>query len=392
MTLTDLIMDLTETPRVEPEVLSTKMKLLRQLNYIFFGFGYLISKNRENQHPIRFLSDFELSPEEFTLVQTIKTNIEHILQMFNVVYKKYYKEKNADLEQDMHNLNQLFDHICNTLEGDDNTLPTELIIAHHKKISETYDIFQQRASRKYPTTWHNSICSYEDIEWFCTKEFLNVHAGPFSEIFDTPPSRRFHKKFVTVLTYYHTVLYPSSVLGSNLNQEEIDFLTFILVDLNDRYPKLTDIIRKDLWEKIDATLRNRLVELIDRLIPTTQVIKPRIKYDGEVVQEKITEYDYTVVKKYLNCHTSADAADRIFQIKHHILNPHACRIENMLAELSDLFNPCNPIEDRIAVTDLIDVCKKLNSVIKIKRKIEQKFEGDYSLTSQIDCIFDKNIL
>lgn len=327
--------------------------LHRQLNYIFGGFGDILDNNRINFH-IPLDSQTQLSDHQ--LLNILQEDIEHILQMSHFVINLCYVEKNEGGREYAKTLEDLYD----VLLSERKHISVSQWMDKSVAIFHAYKYFKDNVSGNFENLWLASYKKYEIITNGYTNEFLTPEKNGskvFKDAFSTRAAQGFRKKFVDVVQLYSSGLFSKSLLGDNLKDNEIAFLTYIVKDLYTEYAeyddnknnfqthKLTTIMKTNQWEKIDYSMRCKLWELIDNL--TIRKVIPITEIEGhkEVVVRKEIVFDYSIVNKYLRCNSEDDIRARLAIIEQKIKSPRAYRILQITSEISSFFESKQPVEE-----------------------------------------------
>jgi hypothetical protein len=383
------------------ELASYNMVLHRQLNYIFRGFEGIIKDNRIRFHISHSWLELNQPESEIQLFQTLLKDMEHIVQMAGSVAELYIANI-EEKEQHMGCLECLFDNILNCQSKSS-------VETLHDIIQTTYEEFSKNLARRYPITWEKNWKYHENILDAYNEGSLKLGSEIAEDFSTTGISRSFRKKFNQTVDFMISLLYTKSLLGKELDENEIALLTFIVKDLGGQYgdttskdeedsekdkkkkgrKSLTYILKNNEWEKIEYSMRCRLWKHIERLI-IKDIDTVIVENDcGEMVAKEEISYDYSIIKKYLCVIHEDDIPGILALIEQKIKFPKIYRIMNMLSDMTSFF-ASSGIEDNIDTEVLDQFEKELAKLHKIASEIEQNFPAEEQYIEQIWAAIQDN--
>ena len=385
----------------DSELSSCHMALYRQLNHIFQGFGSILKNNRINYHMSYLTLELNKSNPEISLIRMIQEDIEYIIQMTHFVIELYYVNRIKEIKEYAKKLHSLYDQLLRKSEES----PSHYLIENHWIIFQTYLYFCENAPKKYKVTWEDNYEGYDIIRNGFTEGFQQLTNEKYAKAFESKTSKKFHKNYIEIIEKYCEILYTKTLLGDNLTEPEIALLTFIIRDLGNLfrdpqrdgkdYGKLTRILGSNNWEKIDYSLRCRLWELIDGLIPRKNVSVTETNFFGEIETKQKTVCDYSIVNKYLRCSNEDGIRDRLAIIEQKIKTPSTYRILNQLTDIYSFFASVPPVEAEIAPGQLFQFEQDLSKLHKYAMELEQKYHQkmDFVTKFQVQCraIYCQNV-
>lgn len=377
------------------ELASYNMVLHRQLNYIFRGFGSKIKDNRFRFHVPYSRLEIEQPSTDVELIQRLQDDLAHIVQMTGFVTELYVADTEAKImAQHMKNLKKIFSQIlaCQDEDSAKNI---------HEAIQSMYDSFSKTIALKYEVTWDKNWKHHEEILEAYNEGSLNLGQQKTNNSSSKRIRKAFKENFHHAVGRIISLLYTKSLLGTDLGENEIALLTFIVKDLGEKYGNtknmdeednqedtkkndktLTYILKDDEWEKIDYSMRCQLWELIEGLVIENIEIIVAINDCGETVTVEDTSYDYSTLRKYLRITHDEDIRSILALIKQKIMFPKTYRIMNMLSDMTSFF-ALTGIEETVDPEKLDQLEKKLAIAHKLAGDIEQSFCAEDQHNEQI---------
>jgi hypothetical protein len=144
-------------------------------------------------------------------------------------------------------------------------------------------------------------------------------------------------------------------------------------------------MKNNQWEKIDYDIRCRLWELIDNLVIRTEI--------SDSVQEqstgcKETEFDYSIINKYLRCTNEEDIRARLELIEQKLKRPRSYRIMNMLSDMTSFFDSPLMREDSLDIKAITQFEEELVKLHQMFENLEKKYDSEAVFNDYIKDIYE----
>lgn len=260
--------------------------LLHRIDYLFHSLNDIKWKDGfeyDNTKTFLLSNDLDTRDQE---IKTLKEDLTFIIQLFDFIVRHYLRPKNKEFQEQWKTVSNLFKELSQDTAYE--------IGVNHPKIEKVYFALYNIPKIKAIL---DKAPQYDMESPLCFSQNFTDKTGQFETIFQSKYSEAFHKNFMHLVELYQSSLHHSKAIIYNLSEQEEDFLEYLLCDFGknvkpkdskkkktppkDKIPDpqkeerhkqatqtntVNNLMKKDRWEEIDFSDREKLWELISKLI------------------------------------------------------------------------------------------------------------------------------